>query len=131
MCIDPFRSRAHTHRDHRMSGHLAIDSVLTYSWSPLHFSEQISEEGLEPHLPKEIYLWGSERPDLYIDITETVELKAEALSKHVSQMRSPETMLERVRSRSLEVGDRVGLSYPVEAFRRIEVPRSAYHWAEY
>ena len=41
MCIDPFRSRAHTHRDHRMSGHLAIDSVLTYSWSSLHFPEQI------------------------------------------------------------------------------------------
>ena len=131
MCIDPFRSRAHTHRDHRMSGHLAIDSVLTYSWSSLHFPEQILDEGLQPHRPEEIYLWGTERPDIYMDITDTVDLKAEALSKHVSQMQSPETMLERGRSRSLEVGHRAGLSYPVEAFRRIEVPRGANHWAEY
>ena len=61
---------------------VALDSVFTYAWSPHHFPEQIAEEGLEPHRVSEIYMWGSERPDTYIDITETVDAKALSLSRH-------------------------------------------------
>ncbi len=133
MCIDPYRSRAHTHRDHRMSGHLAIDSVFTYAWSPLHFPEQITEEGLEPHRVTELYLWGSERPDTFVDITDTVDLKAEALTKHASQMgsRDVDAMRERIRSHSLRRAELAGLPYPAEAFRRIHVNPGFLHWAEY
>ncbi len=129
MCIDPFRSVSHTHRDHRVSGMVALDAVFTYAWSSLHFPEQISKEGLSPHGVSEIYLWGSEAPDVYVDITEGVEAKALSLSKHVSQMREPERIPERVRSRAKAVGERAGLPY-AEAFRRIRRDPALTHWSE-
>ena len=130
MCVDPFRSTSHTHRDHRVSGLLALDAVFTYAWSAHHFPEQIQEEGLQPHRVKEMYLWGSERPDTYVDITDTVDLKAQALAKHVSQMRQPEQLLERIRSRSQSIGESGGLPY-AERFRRIHLNPGFLHWAEY
>ena len=60
----------------RVSGMVALDAVFTYAWSPHQFPEQISEEGLEPHQVSEIYMWGSERPDTYVDISDTVDAKA-------------------------------------------------------
>ena len=42
-CIDPYRSASHTHRDHRMSGQVAVDAAFTYAWSYQHFPEQITE----------------------------------------------------------------------------------------
>ena len=38
-CIDPYRSTSHTHRDHRMSGQVALDAAYTYAWSYLQFPE--------------------------------------------------------------------------------------------
>ena len=128
-CIDPFRSISHTHRDHRVSGMVAMDAVFTYAWSPLHFPEQL-EEGLEPHRVKALYLWGSENPDTYIDISETVDLKAQALTRHVSQMREPEKLQERTRARSRATGEKAGLPF-AEGFRRVHSNPSFLHWAEY
>ena len=130
MCIDPFRTTSHTHRDHRMSGMVALDSVFTYAWSPHQFPEQITEEGLEPHLVSEIYMWGSERPDIYVDISESVDAKAESLSKHVSQMREPERLPERTRQRAANVGKRAGLPF-AEGFRRLVVGKTRLHRAAY
>lgn len=130
MCVDPFRSTSHTHRDHRVSGLLALDAVFTYSWSPSHFPEQIQDEGLRPHRVKEMYMWGSERPDTYVDITDTVDMKAQALAEHVSQMKQPEKLLERVRSRSQRVGEMGQLPY-AESFHRIVLNPKFLHWAEY
>lgn len=129
MCIDPFRTVSHTHRDHRMSGIVALDSVFTYAWSPLHFSEQITEEGLEPHQVSEIYMWGSERPNTYIDISETVDAKALSLSRHVSQMREPERLRERTRNRARRIGERAGLPF-AEAFHRVVRDTKRVHWIE-
>ena len=50
LCIDPYRSTSHTHRDHRKRGQVALDAAFTYAWSYLHFPEQIADEGLEPHM---------------------------------------------------------------------------------
>ena len=68
LCIDPYRSRSHTHRDHRMSGQVALDAAFTYAWSYLHFPEQITEEGLEPHMVEQAYMWGSESPDVFVEV---------------------------------------------------------------
>ena len=130
MCIDPFRTVSHTHRDHRISGMVALDAVFTYAWSYLHFPDQISEEGLLPHRVKEVYLWGSESPDTYVDISESVDAKALSLSRHVSQMREPEKLRERTRSRAKNVGQRAGLPF-AEGFRRIQRNPSFLHWAEF
>ena len=128
-CIDPYRVRSHTHRDHRMSGQVALDAAYTYAWSFNQFPEQITEEGLQPHMVKEAYLWGTEGADVFIDVTDYLEMKADSLSHHVSQMRrrSPEQRLERVMSGSARQGEKAGLAY-AEGFRRIRFDLGSLDW---
>ncbi len=127
--VDPYRSVSHTHRDHRKSGQMALDAAYSYAWSYLHFPEQITEEGLEPHRVKEAYLWGSESPDVFVDISEYVEMKADSLAMHASQMRgrTHEQRVERVREGSSRQGEPAGLPY-AEAFRRIKFDLGTMEW---
>ena len=120
MCMDPYRSRAHTHRDHRVSGQVAIDAVCSFAWQPMYFPEQTDDEQLQPHQVREIYLWGSEEPDMYVDISEYIEMKVGALKKHASQINDPGGRGERIKERSKNVGARAGLPY-AEAFRVLPV----------
>ena len=130
MCIDPFRSKRHAHRDHRISGLLALDAVFTYSWSETYFPDQIQRDGLEAHRVSEVYLWSSENPDMCVDIGDTMELKAEALAAHASQMKEPDKILQRTIDRARAVGKDFGVSH-AESFRRVIVHKTLSHWAEY
>ena len=129
MCIDPYRTVSHTHRDHRMSGQVALDSAFTYAWNPLQFPEQITEEGLEPHKVSEAYMWGSESPDVAIDVTGFVEAKAESLSRHVSQVgrRSPAERLERMERWASRSAEEVGVPFS-ENFRRVKFDLQSKSW---
>jgi len=118
MCIDPYRSRSHTHRDHRTSGQVALDAAFSYSWSYLHFPEQITHEGLHPHRVSEAYLWGSETPDVSVDISGFLDLKALSLLAHASQFPDPKVRSERVRQGAAEQGKAAAIPY-AESFRRI------------
>jgi LmbE family N-acetylglucosaminyl deacetylase len=53
------------------------------------------EEGLEPHNVKRVYIHGSEKPDTWVDISGTIDLKLKALRAHVSQLEEwdPEEMI--------------------------------------
>ena len=53
-CIDPYRVASHTHRDHRMSGQVALDAAFTYAWSYQQFPEHITVEGLQPTALKKL-----------------------------------------------------------------------------
>ena len=129
MCIDPYRTVSHTHRDHRMSGQVALDSAFTYAWNPLQFPDQITEEGLEPHKVSQAFLWGSESPDIAVDVTGFVEAKAESLSRHVSQVgrRSPEERLERMERWASRSAEEVGVPFS-ENFRRIRFDLQSKNW---
>ena len=116
MCMDPFRSRGHSHRDHRVSGQVSVDAICTFAWRPHYFPEHISQLGLEPHTVEEIYMWGSEDPDTFVDISETIDRKVETLVKHASQMSNLERVGERTKSRAGRTGERANLTY-AEAFR--------------
>ena len=119
LCIDPFRSTSHIHRDHRMSGQVALDAAYTYAWNELQFPEQVTQEGLETHRVCEAYLWGSESPDIFVDIGDYLELKAESLGRHVSQMSSdPAERQERIRQGAARQGEAADLAY-AEGFRRV------------
>ncbi len=128
-CIDPFRVASHTHRDHRMSGQVALDAAYTYAWSCLHFPEQISVEGLEPHRVREAYLWGTEAADVFVDVEGYLEMKAESLSRHASQMRqrTPADRLERISSGCARQGEKAGLAY-AEGFRRVKFDLGSLDW---
>jgi LmbE family N-acetylglucosaminyl deacetylase len=125
-CIDPYRSNSHTHRDHRMSGQVALDAAFTYAWSYLHFPEQLAE-GLEPHCVGEAYLWGSEAPDVFVDIGGYLAAKADSLLSHVSQFPDPAGRRERVATASAEAGKAAGLPH-AEGFRRIRFGLGSPAW---
>ena len=128
LCIDPFRMTSHTHRDHRVSGQVAVDAAFTYAWNELHFPEQIHQEGLEAHQVREVYMWGTEFPDAYVDISSHLDLKAESLSRHVSQMSSdPVWRAERIRRGAARQGEAAGLAY-AEGFRRIKFEPGSLAW---
>ena len=116
LSTDPFRRYGFQHRDHRITGQVMLDAVYPYSRDNLNYSEHF-QEGLGPHSVSEVYLWGAEEPDTFIDITDTIELKVKALQAHVSQMGSG-NVDERVRNMSKRWGDRIRVQY-AEAFKRL------------
>lgn len=105
------------HPDHRAVGQATVDAIYPTARDPLQFNEQI-REGLEPHKVKEIYIFGTESPNVLVDIGDTIADKVEALKLHKSQVGPAEELEQRIRMRSAQVGEPHGLGY-AEAFRRI------------
>ena len=128
LCIDPYRTTSHTHRDHRKSGQVALDAAFSYAWSYQHFPEHITEEGLEPHRVEQAFLWGSEDPDVFINIQKYLDVKVDSLGAHASQMSSTrEERLERIKNNSGRHREKTGLEY-AEGFRRITFNLGSLEW---
>ena len=70
---DPFRPYA-LHPDHRAVGITAVDSVYPTARDPLYFPQHL-QDGLEPHKVAELWLYGSDAPDMFIDVSETLDAK--------------------------------------------------------
>ncbi len=119
--IDPYR-KSHNHRDHRMAAQVTMDAIFPYARDHLHYPEQISQ-GLEPFKVGEVYLTGSDDPDVFVDISDTLETKVAALKCHASQFldRSRDIM-QFVRENAKRIGEKGGVPY-AEAFRRIQMRR--------
>jgi LmbE family N-acetylglucosaminyl deacetylase len=105
------------HPDHRAIGQATVDAIYPTARDPLQFPEQI-QEGLEPHKVKEIYLWGSDQANVFVDISDTIEDKIEALKSHKSQVGEALELAERIKSRAGQVAEPYGISY-AETFRRV------------
>ncbi len=73
-------------------------------------------EGLEPYAVREVYIMGTDAPDTWIDISQTLDTKIEALLQHASQVRSPDS-LERVRIRARETAQDHDMEY-AECFKK-------------
>ena len=73
------------HPDHRVAADVALDAVFPSAGTRLIFPELLAE-GLEPHEVHQVYIHGAERPDTYVDIAETLDVKLAALRAHKSQM---------------------------------------------
>jgi LmbE family N-acetylglucosaminyl deacetylase len=72
------------HPDHRAVGFSALDAIAA-ARDRLYFPEQLAQ-GLEPNRVKDVYLWAPERPNTWMDITDTFERKIAALRQHKSQV---------------------------------------------
>ncbi len=114
LTTDPFRTSFYIHRDHRITGMVTMDAVFPFARDRLHFPEH-SEAGLLPHKTAEIYFWGPETPDVFVDISDTIEAKIEATKLHASQF-GPGDM-DWVRSWAARNGEPRGMAY-AEEFRR-------------
>jgi LmbE family N-acetylglucosaminyl deacetylase len=120
VCFDPtglFMGDGYiNHPDHRAVAQAAIDAVAPAASMPLVFPE-LRLEGLEPHAVSEIYVT-SATPNVWIDITDTLELKIEALRQHMSQFPDGWDPGDMLRAWAAESGAQAGFAY-AEGFRRI------------
>ena len=118
-CTDPFRQTFYLHRDHRVSGQVTLDAVFPYARDFLHYHEHI-KEGLETHKVADVLMWGTEHPDTFIDITDTIEDKINALKKHASQVAGSGRDVDRfVKVNAQNQGQMANMPY-AEGFRRIQ-----------
>ncbi len=117
LAIDPWR-HYQLHPDHRAAGQAALDAV----WSAREwyiFPEQLVE-GVEPWRVKQVYLFWTDNPDYWEDISCCMEQRLAALMQHVSQIGTePEKLAERIRQRAREAGEKPGYEF-AEAFKRFE-----------
>ena len=100
------------HWDHKQAGTLALTTVMPDAPSRPMFAELL-EEGLEPLEVHHLWLW-AEEPDTFVDIADTLEVKLEALRRHVSQ--GADGSEDWVRERARQVGQAGGLEY-AEGFK--------------
>ena len=74
------------HPDHRAAGLAAVDAVLA-AGNPHFYPQQLrAESGLQPHRVAEVYLFGADQRDTWVDITATFERKMAAIACHASQV---------------------------------------------
>jgi len=73
------------HPDHRAAATAALDAIFPAAGQPNLFQE-LEAEGLTAHKPRKVYVTGWNQTDLYINITETIDVKVAALRAHRSQM---------------------------------------------
>lgn len=120
VCSDPtvrfYGTTYVNHPDHRAAADAALDAAFPSAETRLIFPELLTE-GLEPHHVSALYIHGGSRPNTWIDITETLDVKLAALREHKSQMGEwdPAPMLTQW---AREQGQRRGLD-AAEAYRRM------------
>jgi LmbE family N-acetylglucosaminyl deacetylase len=112
---DPLTRLYRQHPDHRAVGFATLNAAFPSIRLATFFPEQAAA-GLAPHSVSAMLLFGSDRPDTYVDIAPLFDRKIEALQCHVSQASAfPGGLYERVRQRAAEAGAAAGLEL-AEAF---------------
>jgi LmbE family N-acetylglucosaminyl deacetylase len=104
------------HWDHKQAGLLALTAVMPDAPTRVMFQE-LEEEGLEPFEIPALWLSSAE-PDTYVDITDTIDRKIEALAAHASE--EGEAAAPWVRERARELGEAAGYAY-AEGFRTFDL----------
>jgi LmbE family N-acetylglucosaminyl deacetylase len=79
------------------------------------FPELWTEERLDPHLPKAVFLVQFEDATTYVDISETMDLKVKALEAHRCQIGNFEVGTF-IRERNSQIGEKAGYEY-AEGYR--------------
>jgi LmbE family N-acetylglucosaminyl deacetylase len=104
------------HWDHKQAGLLALTAVMPDAPTRVMFQE-LEDEGIEPFEVPNLWLV-SEEPDTFVDITETIDTKLEALACHASQ--GTGDLSSWVRERGAAVGEASGHGYAyAEGFKAL------------
>jgi LmbE family N-acetylglucosaminyl deacetylase len=122
VCPDPlavfFGDQYYNHRDHRIAGWTALDAMAPAAASPLYFPDAGA-----PHAVRSAYLSGSLEANLFVDVSTTIDVKAEAVLCHRSQLGTePDWLRSVVFERAAEAGREAGLAF-AEGFRRVQLAR--------
>jgi LmbE family N-acetylglucosaminyl deacetylase len=89
------------HPDHRAAGQVVLDAVFPAAGN-LTFFPELLDEGFEPHMPKEIWCSLTTQPNATIDVTDTWDIKLNAILEHKTQVQDAEKLVERFKSRRTE-----------------------------
>lgn len=110
------------HIDHRQAAIAAVDAVYPAARNALAFPHLVIDEGLEPHNVDILYLFFTDNPTVWVDVSDTVDVKIAALREHTSQLRQPEKLEEMLRGWAAEGGQRIGAA-AAESFRLLKMNR--------
>ncbi len=109
-----FGSHYVNHRDHRVVGWATLDAVSPAAANPHYFPD-----AGPAHSVGAVYLSGTLEPDVWVDVSATIDVKAAAIACHVSQVGESEEWLRRaVRQRAEETGREAMVAF-AEAYRRL------------
>jgi LmbE family N-acetylglucosaminyl deacetylase len=102
-----------------------LDAIFPAVGNPRSYRELLAE-GLPPFQVHELYLFFSGQDNTYIDISETIELKAKGLQCHVTQFGPEANLLDRMKewfaATTKEAKEKKGLDmHYAESFRRIKL----------
>jgi LmbE family N-acetylglucosaminyl deacetylase len=104
------------HRDHRVTGFSVLDALSPAAALPHYFPDAGPAHQVETAL-----LSGTLEPNVWVDVTATIDDKAKAVSCHRSQFLDDGEWARRaVRERAEEDGRRAGVAY-AEGFRRLRL----------
>lgn len=111
--------RGFNHRDHRTVGIAALDAVFPLSRNPNTYAEQVSG-GLEPHRVNTVLLAGAREPNYWVDVSEQLERRIDALFRHATQVQAMnrEEMAKRMAQRQRRAAAEGRVPW-AEAFRRL------------
>jgi LmbE family N-acetylglucosaminyl deacetylase len=102
------------HRDHRLAGTILLDAVSPAAALPHYFPD-----AGPPHQVSTVLLSGTLEPDVWVDVSETIDLKAAAVECHRTQFADPGGWAgDAIRRRAEEEGRRAGAGF-AEGFRRL------------
>jgi LmbE family N-acetylglucosaminyl deacetylase len=126
LCPSPDRNYQRiyaSHPDHLVCGDATLSAVYPDARNPFAHRELL-DDGYEPWAAREVYLMTASGPDVFVDVTDTLERKVEALRCHVSQMPDPVGIEERVRTWAEAMAAAAG--FPSgrlsEGFLRVDTP---------
>ena len=107
------------HPDHIASGEATFAAVFPSARDRLTFPELITDEGLEPHKVRELWIMGFGEPDRFVDVSDHIDTAVAALKAHRSQVdsESADRHLKEWRRRD---GERLGVEY-AETFKRFRL----------
>jgi len=73
------------HPDHRAAAQAACEAVFPSAGTRLIFTDLLAA-GYEPHDVRRLYIQGTEKSNTWVDISDTLDLKIQALQQHASQI---------------------------------------------
>jgi len=97
-----------SHPDHLAAGEAALCAVYPDARNPFAHVELLEDEGLEPWSVPEVWLMADPNPDRFVDITDVVDRKLDALRCHASQHPDPDALDGLIRGWSTMVGELAG-----------------------
>lgn len=113
------------HPDHRATANILLDALFPAVGNPCAYRELLVE-GLLPYRVHEVYFFLSAKKNTYIDVSETMDLKVEALRCHSTQSNGEFSMTEwfvhyaAAMAREAKVRKGLDMQY-AEEFRRIKL----------